>query len=94
MLQKKRVYRLLLRVCFTGLWLSLQYDLAARAEPKPGEMLGQGNWQEAKGLLPDAVLHRFQDGSYQANVVALPTTLDWGKKFKSASETNAGKFDP
>ncbi len=76
----------------TSLCLIFLYGHAVRAEPKPGEKLSQENWQEAKGLLPDAVLHRFQEGNYQANVITLSNTLDWGKKFKSASETNAGKF--
>jgi hypothetical protein len=65
----------------------------ARAELKPGDVLGRDNWQEAKGLLPDAVLHRFRDGQYQAPVVALPEQLRWGTKFTSASEANAGKFE-
>ncbi|MBI3248902.1 MAG: DUF1329 domain-containing protein [Deltaproteobacteria bacterium] len=62
------------------------------AEPKVGDLLGQENWQEAKGLLPDAVLNRFQDGSYRATIATLPATADWGSKFKTASEANAGKF--
>src|SRR5882724_9589780 len=51
---------------FSGFFLSLLSRPAAWAELKPGELLSQENWQEAKGLLPDAILHRFQDGSYQA----------------------------
>ena len=66
------------------LLLDLLSSLGAWAELKPGEVLSQENWQEAKGLLPDAVLHRFQDGSYQAQVVTLPQTLGWGSKFKCA----------
>src|SRR5215510_348119 len=79
-------------IIFSGLFLSLFGSPTAWAELKPGDVLSQENWQEAKGLLPDAVLHRFQDGSYQAKVVVLPNTLSWGRKFKSASEANAGKF--
>jgi hypothetical protein len=77
---------------FSGFFLSLCGSLAAWAELKPGEVLSQENWQEAKGLLPDAVLHRFQDGSYQAKIITLPDTLGWGNKFKAATETNVGKF--
>jgi hypothetical protein len=62
------------------------------AEPKPGDTLGQANWQEARGLLPDAVLLRFQDGSYQAKLSPPPEKLGWSRKFTSASEANAGKF--
>jgi hypothetical protein len=76
----------------TGIFLNLLIDSAIWAEPKAGDLLSQENWQEAKGLLPDAVLHRFQDGSYQAKVVTLPESLGWSSKFKSSSEANAGKF--
>jgi hypothetical protein len=92
MQQGKSGYRLIMVVLITGLLLSLLSDLVAWAEPKPGELLGQKNWEEAKGLLPDAILQRFQDGGYEAKVITLPHTLAWGSKFKSASETNAGKF--
>ena len=84
--------RLVVLVLTTGFFLGLLSISATWAELKPGEVLSQENWQEAKDLLPDAVLHRFQDGSYQAKVIALPDTLGWGGKFKAASETNVGKF--
>ena len=64
----------------------------AWAQLNPGDTLGQENWQEAKGLLPDSVLRRFQDGSYQTQVIAIPDELGWGSKFTTASEANAGKF--
>jgi hypothetical protein len=72
--------------------LSVLESPIARAELTPGDVLNQENWQEAKGLLPDAVLHRFRDGHYQAPVGTVPDTLSWGTKFTSASEANAGKF--
>lgn len=62
------------------------------AELRPGDVLNQKNWQEAKGLLPDLVLRRFQDGSYEARVLAPTDTLRWGSKFMAAAEANAGKF--
>jgi hypothetical protein len=65
----------------------------AAAEPKPGDTLNQENWQQAKSLLPEGMLPRFQDGSYQAQITTLPATIAWGSKFKTATETNAGKFD-
>ena len=65
----------------------------AAAEPKPGDTLNQENWQQAKSLLPEGMLPRFQDGSYQAQITTLPATVAWGSKFKSATETNAGKFE-
>jgi len=74
------------------LFLSLSNTSPIWAELQPGTVLSQENWQEAKGLLPEAVLRRFQDGSYQAKIAALPNPLGWGSKFTSASEANAGKF--
>lgn len=59
---------------------------------RPGEVLNQNNWQEAKGLLPELVLRRFQDGSYTARLLAPPETLRWGEKFTVATAANAGKF--
>ncbi len=92
MLHNRGGRRLTVLVLISGFLLSLLSSPAARAELKPGEVLSQENWQEAKGLLPDAVLRRFQDGNYQAKIISLPDTLGWGSKFKAASETNIGKF--
>src|SRR5438046_9633628 len=78
-------------VIFVFLFLSLFGNPPAWADLNPGDPLGQANWQEAKGRLPDPVLCRFQDGSYQAKVIALPASLTWGSKFKAASAANAGK---
>jgi hypothetical protein len=64
----------------------------ARAELNSGDTLGQDNCQEAKGLMPDSILRRFEDGSYRAKVVPLPVGLNWGNKFTAASTANAGKF--
>ncbi len=92
MSQGKSGRRLTVVILSTGFLLSLLGSPTTWAELNPGEVLSQENWQQAKGLLPDAILHRFQDGSYQAKVIALSDTLGWGSKFKAASETNAGKF--
>ena len=62
----------------TLILVSLPSPPRAWAEPEPGEMLGQENWQEAKGFLPDAVLHRFQDGSYEAKITTFPIRLTGG----------------
>jgi Protein of unknown function (DUF1329) len=72
--------------------LSLLGNSPARAELNDGATLSKDNWQEAKGLLPDPILRRFQDGRYQAKIIALPSTLGWSSKFKASSEANAGKF--
>src|SRR5262245_8244228 len=66
---------------------------AGAADLKPGDTVNQETWQQAKNLLPEGILHRFQDGSYQAQIVTLPATTAWGSKFNSASETNAGRFE-
>lgn len=71
---------------------ALRSPLAA-AELQPGDILNQESWQQAKNLLPEGILHRFQDGSYQAQLGTLPATAAWGSKFKAASEANAGKFE-
>jgi hypothetical protein len=70
----------------------LFYSPFARAQLKPGDSLGKGNWQAAKGLLPDSVLRRFADGGYQVKIAAFPSTVRWGSKFVAASESNAGKY--
>lgn len=92
MWQKSSSLRLRTIRLLTGVLLSFFTDSATWAEPKAGDLLNQENWEEVKGLLPDAVLRRFQDGGYQAQISTLPDTLGWSSKFKSSSENNAGKF--
>lgn len=81
-----RAFRIILLVA------SLVGVSVGRAELQPGDVLGRENWQEAKGKLPQAVLRRFEDGSYRAKIAPTPEALGWGKKFTSASSANAGKF--
>ena len=88
----RRGQRLTAVVLMSMVLVSLLNSPATGAELKPGDTLNQENWQEARGLMPDPVLRRFQDGSYQAKIIALPHTLGWGSKFQTASEGNAGKF--
>jgi len=76
----------------TFTFLSLLLSPHARAQLKPGDTLGKENWQAAKGLMPESILRRFEDGSYRAKVIALPHTMSWGSKFTAASASNAGKF--
>jgi len=71
---------------------SLLNSPTARAQLKPGDTLGKENWQAAKGLMPDSILRRFEDGSYRAKVIASPNTMSWGSKFTTASASNNGKF--
>lgn len=68
------------------------FSSPVRAGLNPGDTIGQDNWQAAKGLMPDSILRRFEDGSYQAKVVPFPAALGWGSKFTAASMANAGKF--
>jgi len=88
----RRTLTLALCVITKSCLLSLLYDQVAVAELKPSDILTQENWQQAKSLLPEGILPRFQDGSYQAKITTLPATMTWGSKFKSATEANAGKF--
>jgi len=85
-------YRLTTIGLTTVLLCGLLTSPAARAQLKPGDTLGKENWQAARGLMPDSILRRFQDGSYQVKIIAPPSTLGWGSKFTAASAANAGKF--
>jgi len=58
--------------------LSLLTRLPAHAQLKPGDTLGKENWQAAKGLIPDSILRRFEDGSYQGQIIAPPNAMSWG----------------
>lgn len=59
---------------FPGILLSSP----AKAQLKPGDTLGKENWQAAKGLMPESILHRFEDGGYRAKVIASPDTMSFG----------------
>lgn len=71
---------------------SLVGTSGGRAELRSDDVLDQENWQQAKGQLPEAVLRRFEDGSYSAKIATPSSPLEWGRKFTSASKKNAGKF--
>lgn len=88
----RRIVTLTTWVITTSCLLSLLCSHVAIADLKPGDTLTQENWEHAKSLLPEGILPRFQDGSYQAKITTLPATMAWGSKFKSATEANAGKF--
>jgi Protein of unknown function (DUF1329) len=65
-----------------------------RAELKPGDVLNQSNWQEAKGMMPDAVLRRFELGQHLSKVIELPKEeLRWGSRFNEATEKNQGIYE-
>lgn len=88
----KRDFSLTVFTLLFQLFLFLLFSSLTHAELKPGDTLDQGNWQAAKGLMPDSILRRFEDGSYRATVTAFPGGMAWGSKFTAASETNTGKF--
>ena len=92
MILGKGGYQLILRTAIISALLLLYPSYGVSEELKPGETLNRDSWQGAKNLLPEGLLHRFQDGSYQAQIATLPSTVAWGSKFKSATEANAGKF--
>src|SRR6266540_3590373 len=71
---------------------SLLNNPVARAQLKPGDTLSKANWQVAKGVMPDSILRRFEDGGYQVKVIASPNLMSWGSTFITASASNAGKF--
>ena len=66
----------------------------AGAELKPGDVLDQTHWQEAQGLMPDAVLHRFETGQHLSKIIEPPPeALRWSTRFNAATEANLGKYD-
>lgn len=64
------------------------------AELKPGDVLDQSNWQEAKGLLPEEVLKYFAAGEARASIVEAKD--EWYRldpEFQRFTEENAGKYE-
>jgi len=65
----------------------------AFGELKPGSRLDKANCQEAKDLLPDHILEKFCSGQYTADIIEVKDDeFQYSRKFKSASESNAGKY--
>ncbi|MGE0827011.1 MAG: outer membrane lipoprotein-sorting protein [Candidatus Binatia bacterium] len=65
-----------------------------RAELTPGDVLDQTRWQEAKGMMPDAILRRFESGHHRSKIIEVPReALQWSAKFNSATEANVGKYE-
>jgi hypothetical protein len=64
------------------------------AELKPGETLNQTRWQEAKGMMPDPILHRFETGQHISKIIELPpNAMRWSTRYNQASEENQGKYE-
>src|SRR6266545_2748104 len=71
---------------FTGVLL---LTVRATAELKPGDTLDQSTWQEAKGMMPDAILKHFANGHHLSKIIELPPeAIQWGSRFKELTETN------
>lgn len=67
---------------------------AADGALKPGDVLGQDNWQTAKDLLPPEILRHYEKGEYRNAVVAYPQgTGHWEQAFLEATEKNATTLD-
>ena len=66
----------------------------ASAELKPGEVLNATTWQQAKELMPEAILRRFANGQHISQVISLPPeALQYGTRFRQLTEANQGKYD-
>jgi hypothetical protein len=84
------------RTAITALWsvlLTIASISHASAELNPGDTLNQLTWQQAQGMMPDVILHRFQTGQHISPIIALPPeALRWSSEFTQATETNKGKY--
>lgn len=66
----------------------------SRAELKPGDVLDQSNWQEAKDLVPEQILKYFADGQARAQIIA--PKEEWYRldpDFQRYTEENVGKYE-
>jgi hypothetical protein len=65
---------------FTGVLLLVAQ---ARAELKPGDTLDQSTWQEAKGMMPEAILKHFANGHHISKIIELPPeALQYGSRHR------------
>ncbi len=77
-----------------GIVGALLLSPGARAELNPGDKLDQATWQQAKELMPEAILHRFENGQHRSTIIELPKdALQWSSTFKAATEANQGKYE-
>jgi len=81
----------------TAIWMllgTLLLAAEARAEFKPGDTLDQSTWQEAKGMMPEAILKHFANGHHISKIIELPPeALQYGSRFRELTETNLGQYD-
>lgn len=83
------------RTAITCALIALLLDAArGEAELKPGDTLDQTRWQEAKGMMPDAILRRLETGQHVSRIIELPpAAVQWGRHHKELTEANLGKYD-
>jgi hypothetical protein len=66
---------------------------AARAELKPGDVLGPDNWQEARGLLPEEFLASYRRGDFRHRVGDFSIDrIGDDPVFREAVEANRGRY--
>ncbi len=85
-----------LRATITGCGIvgALLLGSGVNAELKPGDTLDQTRWQEAKGMMPEAILSHFENGQHRSTIIELPKdALQWSSRFKAATEVNQGKYE-
>src|SRR5712692_9412228 len=84
--------RSLIRGGITALFVSVLPPVGFTAL-KPGDVLDQSNWQEAKDLLPESILKYFAQGQARAPIIEVKDEdyrLD--PEFQRDTETNVGKY--
>lgn len=60
------------------------------AELKPGDTLDQSTWQEAKGMMPEAILKHFANGHHISKIIELPPeALQYGSRYRPALKRQA-----
>ena len=91
---RPNVPRSVVWLCLLGSFL-IRGSIRAEEPAQPWK-LDSNNWQQAQGLLPDAVLNRVKKGEYSYRVVPVDPEKfkkNYSQKFWDASAANAGKYD-
>jgi hypothetical protein len=80
-------------------WVGLAFAIVtSAASPRAadfttGEMIDQGSWQKAKGLLPPEILSHYEKGEYANKFVDWPADKnDHAPEYVAGTEANAGRF--
>src|SRR5262245_26572684 len=90
----KRMHWFTATITACGIVGTIFLGSGAQAELKPGDTLDQTSWQQAKELMPEAILRRFENGQHRSTLIELPKdALQWSSTFKAATEANQGKYE-